>query len=165
MLRTASALLLFAVCVLWGFSRSYTLDARVKKLKCILSDLDLLQSETELSGTPLRFAVGRVKFGSEELWSIVADSLERGENGADAWRRVLESRALAHLSTEDVRVVAGYFERLGRLDMTHQEAAYRSVAVGLARQIDEAERLRTKGMKLFSTLGALGGLAFALLVI
>lgn len=165
MLRVLSAVMVFFACIIFGAARSAALSGRTRQLKALYADISALAAETEMRGLPLCAVTGSRRFRMKEFWCAFTTVLNAGGNSAAAWDAASGSAGVNALKEADMSDAASFFEQLGSVDREKQRELFAAYERQLEKSIADAASAEQRCSKLFATLGVLGGLAGALLII
>ena len=103
-------------------------------------------------------------------FSAAADEMEGGAPPGEAWERAQRAQTargapLDALEESDLTALTGLFARLGEGGLQTQRLALTEAEEELLRLHDQARRRRDEQGRLYASLGGLGGLALALMLL
>jgi stage III sporulation protein AB len=144
---------------------------RVAEVRALVLAVSIMRSEVSFAVTPLPAALARAGAAAggevERLLRRWANGLARGERGPEeAWQQALEatSRQLC-LREEDLVPMDELVQSLGRSDRDDQTLHLERAAARLSALADRLEPEAERTARLLRSLGLLGGLAAAILVL
>jgi len=170
-LRLGGAALLAAACAAGGFEGSARARRRVAEVRGLAAAVAVLQTEVAFAATPLPDALrraGRAAGGEVgDLLVQAAALLGRGTDGAEAaWRdAVTAARGRLSLRPSDLDGMAELAASLGRSDREDQTRHLARAAARLQALAEGIEPEMERSARLMRSLGVLGGLAAAVLVL
>lgn len=168
--RILGSLLLVAAAVQLGNLYATKFTKRRLELKDLGDSLDLLETEVFYGATPLpqalRHLAGRSASTAARLFSLSAAHLESSDAFPEAWKRAVGTyfeASCLHPKDKDALVFLG--DVLGTSDRADQ-SRHLKAAVQRVRHLEaDAERTEAPSVKLWRSVGLLGGLALAVLLL
>lgn len=172
MLREMCIFLLVPVCAAAGFGRGRAEAERIRELKRLKRMTQLLAGAISYGGVPLPAALGAAGRRMEEPYRRflleTAGELERlpGRGFADIWAekadRYLKGTGL---KAEDLEELKGLGRDLGYLDKQMQLQTIDGCRMEWEQKIEELQEGLPVRRKLYQSLGIMGGLFLAVLLI
>lgn len=172
MLRGIAIGLLVVCCTLMGYTRSRAESGRIKELKTLRRMASLISGAVHYGAVPLPAALRSVGGKMEPpyrefLWEVSQelDSLP-GKPFADIFSKKVDEYLLdTHLHREDRENLKAMGKDLGFLDKQMQMQTLQAYQTDLDQKIEELQEGLPARMKLYQSLGIMGGLFFAILLI
>lgn len=159
--------LVFIITFLIGYLISKKYSNRVEELKEIQVALDILENKIKFTYEPLRnifvemkkLLKGNISKLFEDVSMNLAD-----KNVETAFFQAL-SNMKANLLEEDLEIIRSLSKILGKTEKEGQVSQIELTKTFIKAQIKKAEIEEAKNSKLYKTLGATMGLAFAIILI
>lgn len=170
MLKLMAILLIAGMGCAIGIAISKRFQQRIKQLLLCQSLLQQINAHLEYQKTPTRQLLQQLA-ESEQFHSLVFlkrchEQLKLGESFSIAWTASLEqSKNELALKSADYEILEEISDVLGAYDAKVQTQAITLLSVRLKTQIEEAEEKYKTDGKLARTLGILGGIAAAILLL
>lgn len=101
---------------------------------------------------------------------LIGKEMANGGNAAKAWKRATLSKhfqntGLDTLKREECDIIEHLFDKLGESNRESQKVLIESAVKALEERLPEARKKASEAEKLYSTLGMLIGLIFALIMV
>ncbi len=166
-------MLLMSVCGLLCFACSNAmaaqLEARVTLLEGLYRDVAAMRGWIEGSRPPMRAMLLRLREGSlQPLWDDVSETLKTAESFDAAWKKsagALRGGLLRPLSEEEYRLMLEFGGVFCAVQDAKAQLRWMDGMLQRLRIFTEEARAQTqKRAKLYRSLGALSGLAFAVVI-
>lgn len=146
-------------------SKKYT--ARTLELKQMQIALDILENKIRYTYEPIKdifLEITKLIDGNSSiLFENIAKNLETKNIEESTERAVKEVKT--NITKEDIEVLHNLSKLLGKTDKEGQISQIELAKTFLKTQINKAEKEEEKNAKLYKTLGATMGLAFAIILI
>ena len=167
MLRYISAAMIFAVCALFGMSKAWDIKSRLGFLQNMKYDIEQIKNQIEFTLRPIKSLISDYSnFKDAEIWRLLCDNMDGSSAAGDAWRMVESSRQeFMRLSAEERRILADFAKGLGTSDLSGQLRQAELAILQLTGAIDALSKELSVKERLYSSLGALTGLAAAILIL
>lgn len=167
-MRFLLALLLFAACSFFGFSKAKAVKRRLEIVEGFLLDIRQLSISMRYRMTPVKELIRSLSESTvSAFWQELLLRMEREGPLEEAWRAALKKLRedeFFSLTDAEARMLEDFGAGLGTSDYKAQKA---NMEMALERLDAQAQTLRQevaqKG-KIYRSLGMLGGLAAAILV-
>ncbi len=176
MIKYIAIAAVFAGCTILGFLYSKKLNTRFRILEEILAFIRRLEIEMRYAGIPLADAIHaagkKTQNNAQRFFETLADELE-GKTGVPVeavFHRLLAEKAktddaVASLNKGDIEMLLDFSKHLGATDWENQKKNFEYIEINLRNAIAAAEETCKKKSKLYRTLGVMGGLFVAILLI
>ena len=161
----------FVVCTMFGFMSAYRLQNRTRGIHAIIADIKRVQSRMEYSSA----SIGRILSEMDtspicKLWSCMGKELSEGACVLDGWRSSYEHvrselPLVCALHAEDTAALEELFSELGRSDIESQRQYFALFYSRMEAIYQTAENDYKNRGRVFRGIGALGGVAVAILLI
>jgi len=163
-LKLAAAAVLTAACAGLGWSAALKQTRRVKALQSLRRAVSRLAEDMLEKRLPLR---GALAASEHVLFSRAAQECQSPEEALRRAARELSGRGgpLDSLTREDLAAVERLADGLGRGSLERQRLLLRETTDELAALSLAAEKLAAERGRLYVSLGALGGLALAVMLV
>lgn len=172
MLRGMAIVLMVIACGLLGFTKSKAESGRIKDLKMLRRMTSLLSGAVSYGAVPLPSALWSVggKMGNpyKEFLQQVSKELDdlSGQSFTEVFSRNVDGYLLnTHLHREDRENLKAMGADLGFLDKQMQLQTLQGYHGEVDQKIEELQEGLPARMKLYQSLGIMGGLFFAILLI
>lgn len=172
MLRGTAIGLLVVCCCLLGYTKSRAEAGRVKELKKLRRMAALLEGAVSFGTTPLPTALMSVGGKMENPYRDFLQDVSRelydlpGQPFSEVFERNLECYLVdTHLRREDLLELKILGSDLGFLDKEMQLRTIKAYDSELGHKIEELQEGLPVRQKLYQSLGIMGGLFFAILLI
>lgn len=171
MVKILGAVMVIAACTLLGLSKSAALRARVRNLNAIVAALELMRGEVCVKKASLpEIAEALAETGpkeTREFFARLGRSMKRlGEKTfSEIWMETVESSVELGLQEEEVTTLDLLGLSLGRYDVTEQGGAITGCAERMRGYAVKAAEESSREGRLWTGLGAAGGLIIAILLI
>lgn len=160
-------ILVFFITFLIGYLISKKYSNRVEELKELQIALDILENKIKFTYEPLSdiFAEMKklLKGNIANLFEEISINLKE-KNVEIAFKKAL-SKIKTNLSEEDLEIIKSLSKILGKTEKEGQVSQIELTQTFIKAQIKKAEIEEEKNSKLYKTLGATMGLAFAIILI
>ena len=160
-------IMLFGISSYIGFSFSKKYKSRVEELKEIKGYLNIFLSKIKMTYESIPQIFKEIgKEGKTNIENIFLKSSNNMENmpAGEAWNKTIESEK-TNLNKEDIEVLKGLSNLLGKTDLEGQVSQIELVDNFLNTQIEKAEEEYKKNAKISKTLGSIVGLALVIILI
>lgn len=172
LLKMLGSLIIIISSSLIGYFYGSTYSKRVRNLIYLRNCIQLLETEIMYSASPIPEALGNVyKKGNKEISFIFKEITEhllsdRNHSLEDSFQFVCSRyKTQLSLTSEDVEVIISLGNTLGKSDRIHQQKYFKLIITQLEGQQADAEERKKKNEKMYKSLGLLGGIALAILLI
>ena len=150
-----------------GILISMKYKSRVKELKEMKSLLTIFLTKIKLTYEPIPEIFKEL--GNKENSNISYIFKKASENmkemqAGEGWKNALETQN-TNLKKEDIEVLKGLSNLLGKVDLEGQVSEIELVDNFLDKQIEKAEEESKKSSKMYKTLGVTAGLAMVIIFI
>ncbi len=166
-LKYIDLILIVVVSSYIGISKSKKFSKRVLELKNLKNSLNIFKTKIEFTYEPIReifLEISKIVYDDKEnIFKIFCDN-KNVENITVSWNESVQSLN-SNLSFEDKEIISMLGKMLGKTDKSGQISEIELVSNFLDKQINDAEEMKTKNEKLYKTLGVLGGLTIAIILI
>lgn len=150
-----------------GILLSKKYSNRVKDLKDMKIALNIFKTKTKLTYEPLpnvfKDISTKVNLNISNIFKNASTYMDN-TNAGNAWNKALDE-SNTNMNKEDIEVLKGLSNLLGRVDIEGQIRDIELVENFLDKQIEEAQIEKAKNEKLYKTLGITFGLAIAIILI
>lgn len=137
--------------------------ARLKLIESWQCALELIENEMCVHMKPAGEAL-RAYRGADKC-RVWLNTLSDADDIGAAWALLMKSARTLPLMPEDFEVLSGVMPNLGTLDLDRQRAAFAQARSGLALCREHARTDIEKNARVYTTLGSLGGMLAAILII
>ncbi len=171
-LKIIGVLVVTASSSLLGIYYSFHETYRINDLNEMKKALTILKSEIQFSGSALSEAFLNV---AERILNPVSDiflemskklAQKNGRSVDTLWTETLEEKkAQTYLSTEDIALLSSFGKTLGYLDKTMQLNSIELTIDSIEKKIDMLSQTKNKTKRMYQSLGVLGGLLVAIILI
>lgn len=176
MIKYIAIAAVFAGCTILGLLYSKRLNSRLKILEELFSFIRRLEIEMRYAGMPLAEAIHAAGKKSQNNAQRFFDTLAleiNGKNGMkfeDVFQTLLLEKkrnddAFSALDKSDVEILTDFSKNLGATDWENQKKNFEHIENDMQSAICAAKENYTKKAKMYRTLGVLGGLFVAILLI
>lgn len=166
-LKYINICLIIVVSAYIGFYKSKKFSDRVKNLKDFKSSLSVFKSKIEFTYEPIKDIfeeISRVVYQEKEnVFKSFCES-KNSEDVSLAWNEAVENSNLC-LKDDDKEILCLLGKMLGKTDKTGQISQIDLVDNFLDKQISDSEEEKRKNEKLYKTLGVIGGLVIAIILV
>lgn len=166
-IKCIGIILIIIISFLIGYFISKKYSNRVAELKEIQIALDILENKIKFTYEPLRDIFIEMKNlltgNISRLFESVSINLQ-DKNVETAFLQTL-SKIKTNLLEEDLEVIKSLSKVLGKTEKEGQVSQIELTQTFIKSQIKKAEKEESKNSKLYKTLGATVGLAFAIILI
>ena len=162
-MRIAAAGLIGFSCFMTGLALVMRIRARVKLLEAWMAALDAIEQEMCARLRPAREALAAYR-GADKCRVWLNALMASGDMRA-TWALLMKNARTVPLMPEDTDVLSALMPELGTLDLERQRAAFAQARAGLERCAANARADLEKNARVYTTLGSLGGMLAAILVI
>lgn len=146
-------------------SKKYSL--RLKELKDIKNALNIIESKIKFTYEPLPdIFIQTSKMLSKNISEIFIQASHNMKINAaeEAWNKSIEI-VTTNLNAEDIENIKSFGKMLGKTDKEGQLSRIELTKTFIEMQIEKAKNEEQKNAKMYKTLGAIGGLAFVIILI
>ena len=163
MLNFAAAGLIGMSCFMTGVMLVMRMRARLKLIEAWQCALRQIADEMCLRLKPANEALKAYRGVDKcRVWlNTLSDAPDIGR----AWALLMKSARTVPLMPEDFEVLSALIPELGTLDLAGQRAAFAQAQSGLALCREHARADLEKNARVYTTLGSLGGMLAAILII
>jgi stage III sporulation protein AB len=166
--RISGIVAVFVVCVAAGFMKSASLAKRVHDLEAFLSALTLISAEIRYFASPTDDIIAKLNSASEykqlHVFELCRENLEYTRDFAKAWALALEkSKPYLSLDKGDFDTLTWFGSLFGTTDMQGQIANCERYCGLLEQRLDIAREDKAKRGRMYTSLGVLAGVFFAVL--
>jgi len=166
-IKYISLFLVFCICFYIGnlISKKYSL--RLAELKDIKNALNIIESKIKFTYEPLpEIFMQTSKMVSQNISQIFAQASHNMKinDAEEAWEKSVQT-ATTNLNEEDVENIKSFGKMLGKTDKEGQLSRIELTKTFIEMQIEKAKIEEQKNAKMYKTLGAIGGLAFVIILI
>lgn len=150
-----------------GIMISKKYQYREKELKEMKTFLNIFATKIKLTYEPIPKIFGDIgnsgKSNVNKIFKIASENMKE-TSAEEAWKIALKT-SNTNLKKEDIEVLKGLSNLLGKVDLEGQVAEITLVDTFLNSQIKKAEEESKKSTKLYKTLGAIVGLTIVIILI
>ena len=170
MIKLIGAILITGGMASAGIAAVHKLSARIDLIARLLSALEIMQSEICFRLTPIPEVAEIISKGSrgevKAMFDIVAEGAKNlGSHSLNTiWGKAV-SETCKLLNPEEMYVVVGLGNSLGRYDSENQVSAIEYVRRRLERCLTDAEAEKKRQGRMYGALGLLCGLAVAIIFV
>lgn len=158
--------LIVAICTYIGFYKSKKFSNRVKNLKDFKSALSIFRSKIEFTYEPIKDIfeeISKVIYqDNENIFKFFCES--KIQDVTIAWNEAVQNTKL-EFTNDDKEILIVLGKMLGKTDKTGQISQIDLVDNFLDKQILDSEEEKRKNEKLYKTLGIIGGLIIAIILV
>lgn len=166
-IKYISIFLVFIITFLIGYLISKKYTSRVEELKELQIALDILENKIKFTYEPLKeiFYQMRnlIKGNISELFNCLSINMKK-DNAEVSFSKSIK-QVKTNLIEEDIEIINNLSKLLGKTDKEGQVSQIELAQTFIKSQIKKAEIEEEKNSKLYKTLGATLGLAFAIILI
>lgn len=166
----------FAGCTALGILYSQRLNSRLKLLEELLAFIRRLEIEMRYAGMPLTQAIHAAGKKARNAAQIFFDTLAHevdGKSGVqveDIFHRLLSEKTktddvFSSLNKSDFEILTDFSKNLGATDWENQKKNFEHIENNMQSAITAASENYKKKAKMYRTMGVLGGLFVAILLI
>ncbi|MBQ9833211.1 MAG: stage III sporulation protein AB [Clostridia bacterium] len=159
------------LCAVFGLRKAKALTARTKLLGFLADDINGLINSMEYSRAPvLKLISSLTPCRAESFWRMLEENISEHEELHDAYKKTMaqlksEKTGFEKLHEDDLVVLDEFFSLLGKGSMENERRNARGILSRLETLEKDARQAQEKGGKLYSSLGILSGLAFAIIIL
>jgi len=171
-IKILSSLMIVICCSFLGMQAANRYSLRVKELRLLRMAFAHLESEVINYANFLPEAVERAAVlsqdGVKEFFNDFSRRLQQrsGATAAEAWEKALRSwRSHLHITDEDAQILLSFGKVLGVSDRDSQQRYFQIIQSQLKGQEQKAEEACSKYRNMYRSLGVLGGLALAIILL
>lgn len=168
-MRIIFSILALSVCIYAGHVKSKTLSLRTVILEGLLEDIRTFKDVMELSPLPFSKIVEDLsRKGNSKIWEAFGGKISPEKLISEAWCEcVQESRMniISQLDENDIKALLDLGSVLSLGDRQGQCESCGIILRRLEKNLESAKKERDKKGRMYSSMGVLCGLAFALLII
>lgn len=159
--------LVFVVTFLIGYFTSKKYSNRVEELKDLQTALNILETKIKFTYEPLSEIFLQISEMLKGKVGNVFRNMSHEIKNSSANQTINKSFETVEtdLKTEDIKIIENLGKILGKTDKEGQVSQIELTSTFLKSQISKAEKEEEKNAKLYKTLGATIGLAFAIILI
>ncbi len=159
---------IFGVCVTAGFMKTASLSKRVRELEAFLSALSLISTEIRYFASPTDDIIAKLDSANEykqlRVFGICRKKLENTRDFGKAWVDALdESKSYLSLDNGDYEALKWFGSLFGTTDTDGQLANCERYCGLLQQRITSAREDKSKRGKMYTSLGVLAGVFFAVI--
>lgn len=162
-MRLAAAGFIGLSCFMTGMLMVARMRARLKLIQAWQRAIEVMEVEMCAHMRPAQQAL-RAYTGVDRC-RVWLNTLADARDLSRAWALLERNARTVPLMPEDVDVLSALMPHLGELDMAQLRAAFKAAREGLARSEAHAREDMERNSRVYTTLGSLGGMLAAILVI
>ena len=167
--KAGGIIAVFIVCVATGFIKSYSLSKRVRELESFLSALSLISTEIRYFASPTDVIISKLAFANEyvklRVFEFCKANLEQTRDFTSAWGGAIDkAKPFLSLDKDDIEALTGFGGTFGTTDTQGQLANCERYSELLRQRLESAREDKTKRGRMYSSLGVLAGVFFALIL-
>ena len=166
-IKYISLFLVFCISFYIGNLISKRYSLRLNELKDIKNALNIIESKIKFTYEPLSdIFMQTSKMVSKNISQIFvqASNNMKINDAEEAWEKSIEV-ATTNLNEEDMENIKSFGKMLGKTDKEGQLSRIELTKTFIEMQIEKAKIEEEKNAKMYKTLGAIGGLAFVIILI
>ena len=155
-----------------GYIMASKYAKRPEELRTLQAALQMLESEIAFSMSTLPQAFDRISHSFEhavgKLFSYTSSLIKErtGITAKEAWIKALNAcTPILHLEKQDREILMAFGNALGRLDKDSQIKNIHLACTKLSLEEKKAEELKYKYVRMYKSLGVLGGILIVLLLL
>lgn len=165
MLKFVGAAFIIISGVMFGMYMSQKDKIRINELNCLKKALLILKSQINYSSEPLPLALHNIALRSDNPINHIFENIslklkQKDKLIAEIW----ENEFRLYYSKEDLEVIKAFGKTLGYLDKQLQLNNIDLVIAYVDRTVESLAKKNEKDSKMYQSLGILGGLLLALLL-
>ncbi len=150
-------------CFMTGMLMVARMRARLRLIQAWRRAIDAIEVEMCVHMRPAQQAL-RAYTGVDRC-RVWLNTLADARDMRQAWALLERNARTVPLMPEDVEVLSALMPRLGELDLAQLQAAFQAARAGLERSEAHAREDIERNSRVYTTLGSLGGMLAAILVI
>lgn len=159
----------FLVCTAAGLGKSHSLTKRVRELEGFLGAISFIETEIRYFAEPTGEIMSKLseskEFSPLKVFGLCASHLAATRDLSAAWRLALEqSRQSLSLDDGDAEALTSFGEAFGTTDAEGQLANCERCRELLQRRLESAREDRQRRGRMFTSLGVLAGVFFAVIL-
>jgi stage III sporulation protein AB len=167
-IKLSGIIAVFVVCVAAGFMKSASLAKRVRELEAFLSALSLISTEIRYFASPTDDIIAKLDSANEykqlHVFGVCKENLENTRDFAKVWADALEkSKPYLSLDKGDFESLIWFGSMFGTTDMQGQIANCERYCGLLQQRLDSARDDKSKRGRMYTSLGVLAGVFFAVI--
>ncbi len=166
-LKYVDLFLIILISTYIGFLKANSFSKRILELKNMKNALNMFKTKIEFTYEPIKeifLEISRIIYqDNNNIFKIFCEKIDSKEITI-AWNEaVLEYKGSLNDNDKDIIKMLG--KMLGKTDKNGQISEIELVSNFLDKQINDAEDMKIKNEKLYKTLGVIGGLTVAIVLI
>lgn len=163
-IKYISLLGIFLISSYLGISKAKEYEDRVKKLTKFQSALVMFKSKLEFTYEPIKNIfedISKVIYGKQD--NIFINVVRSNDDIFSSWKKAVESEK--NFTIEDKEVIVTIGKLLGKTDLSGQVSEINLGLNLVDKQIQIADSLMRKNVKLYKTMGIVCGLGICIILI
>lgn len=162
-MRIAAAGFIGLSCFMTGVIMVMRMRARLKLIQAWQTALRAIETEMCTHMRPVPEALKA--YGGVDRCRVWLNALVEADDMRRTWALLERDARTVPLMPEDVEVLSGIMPELGAMDMGQLRTAFAAAHIGLERCAEHAREDIDRNARVYTTLGSLGGMLAAILVI
>lgn len=147
-----------------GIEKARTFEERVLELQKIKNGLSFFKSKIEFTYEPIKEILEEISnsvyCGEENIFMATAKNLKNLDSSL-AWQEAIDKST--KINKDDKEILKQFGKLLGKVDKKGQISEIELALSFTESQIEKAERLKTKNVKLYKSLGTIIGFGIVVL--
>ena len=168
-IKTGGIIAVFIVCVATGFLKSFSLSKRVRELDAFSGAMSLISTEIRYFASPTDVIISKLAFANDyaklRVFELCKANLEQTREFTTAWRGAIEkAKPFLSLDRDDIEALISFGDTFGTTDAQGQMANCERYCELLRQRLESAREDKSKRGRMYSSLGVLTGVFFALIL-
>lgn len=166
MLKIFGLTAIFIACTAAGLIKSYALSKRVRELEAFLSAFSQISTEIRYFASPTNIIISKLDSFDEykglRVFGLCKKELEKTHDFAKAWNRAVdEAKPYLALTQNDIDAIKSFGTTFGTTDAEGEIANCERYCELLRRRLENAREDKLKRGRMYTSLGVLAGVFFA----
>ncbi len=168
MIKIGGIIAIFTVCVAAGLLKSYSLSKRVRELEAFLSALSQISTEIRYFAYPTDVIISKLDSSAEykrlKVFGFCKTNLAQTRDFSRAWKdAITQSKPFLSLDKSDIEALNSFGDTFGTTDAEGQMANCERYCELLKQRLESSREDKAKRGRMYSSLGVLSGVFFALI--
>lgn len=166
MIKILGLTAIFIACAAAGLIKSYSLSKRVRELEAFLSAFSQISTEIRYFASPTNVIISKLDAFNEykglHIFGLCKENLERTHDFSKAWDcAISEAKPYLSLEKSDIDVLKSFGNTFGTTDVEGQIANCERYCDLLRQRLESARQDKVKRGRMYTSLGVLAGIFFA----